>query len=1072
MKRQLFLLFNFLLFITAVKAAPVDEASARSKAQRFVTSRYAAARGTATSTPNLRLENTTNGAFYIFNNPNGGFVIVSADDRTPEILGYSDEGQFDSDNVPDNMRAWLQSYADQIKAMPETAEARQMSMQRKVAKVAIAPLLQTAWDQNNPYNLKCPNFINGEKSITGCVATAMAQVLYYTASNSSGFPSATTKEIPSYEFAKKWSGEPLLMKAIDITTFNWNNMLPSYLGSTTTEQQEAIADLMICCGASVEMDYADQLYGGSSASVASIPHAFKTYFGFDNSVKYMSRSLCSTNDWEDAIYNELTNQRPVLYGGQSSGGGHAFVCDGYDGDGHFHINWGWSGDLNGFFLLSALNPYGTGSGGSSSSDGYSMDQDIVIGIQAPSGNNTEEEVRMTVELLKLQGDEPNIQPKTYQNSLPIIFRYKNNLSDTYDVNIGYGIYNEDEELVQALADDSNYSNLKSGVWQSGTATTPFDGSSLANGTYKIKPISKKKSTETWYKCIDADRYYILAVVTDTEITMTSVNPKINLTASGIALTTDGVVNTTQTVSAIITNNATDRYNASIYLFVDGNKVSGNGISVEADAKTLAYFCFIPKTAGEKTVTIALDEEGTNTIGTGTISITNPGVSPNTPREGVYLDVVSITDGDENSHIIDGDNNEFIDVYNNSTTATIRITNNSSESYNGVRIVVAKYNESNKQYEVPSSYSYCGDYVINANTSYNPMVIENIASGYGKYQIRLYKNSSVSSENLLDNHFHFELTKGYAKWLANGDKVMKKASGNELTIDEEALSVELNDEFTDVHPNSNPNTLYIINSGSTPSSLNGKNIITGSTAEKIELTDGYNFATPIDFFATKISYKRTIANGTDGTGNGWTTIVLPFTVDEVTANETPIDWFHSSTDKGKNFWVRKFVNDQTDGVTFDFADQIEANIPYIFTVPGDHWGDEWDLTGKELVFKASNATIHSGSVNTVTGNSFKMSGIMKEQTLNDVYTLNETGTTFSKTTGTVAPFRAYFKSLSLGSATSLGIFSANYQTTAIQIVSSESTNKSGIYTLDGRKLEGDINNLPRGLYIVNGKKIIK
>ena len=255
-------------------------------------------------------------------------------------------------------------------------------------------------------------------------------------------------------------------------------------------------------------------------------------------------------------------------------------------------------------------------------------------------------------------------------------------------------------------------------------------------------------------------------------------------------------------------------------------------------------------------------------------------------------------------------------------------------------------------------------------------------------------------------------------------------------------------------------------------MTGKNIIIGSTAEKIELTDGYNFATPIDFTATEISYKRTIANGTDGTGNGWTTIVLPFTVNEVTVNETPIDWFHSSADKGKNFWVRKFVNDQTDGVTFDFADLIEANIPYIFTVPGNNWGNEWDLTGKELVFKASNATILSRAINTVTGNSFKMSGIMKEQTLNDVYTLNETGTTFSKTTGTVAPFRAYFKSLSLGSATSLGIFSANNQTTAIQVISSEPSNKSGIYTLDGRKLEGDIDNLSKGLYIVNGKKIIK
>ena len=896
----------------------------------------------------------------------------------------------------------------------------------------------------------------------------------------SGFPSATTQIIPSYQFATKWSAGPLTKPAVGITTFDWENMLPIYYGSETDTQKNAVAALMECCGASVEMDYADQANGGSEASVARVAHALKTYFGFGNSIQYKNRSLYTTAEWEDMLYTELRDGRPVLYGGQSSGGGHAFVCDGYDGDGYYHINWGWSGSNNGFFLLSALNPYGSGIGGSNSSDGYSMSQDAVIGFQAPSGNDEPEEVRMTVNSFKF--NHSNMTYPKSSVSFYYLFTCTNNLSDTYDVTIACDIFNSNNEYVRTLqvwhVMDAEH-NIFWDRWQSGISMsnngyrTGIDLSSLANGTYKLKLRSKLTSDNdnAYHECINADKYYIQAVVNSSQITFSNVAPSVNLltAASDITLTSDGIVNTVQTVSAKITNNG-DAYHGSVYLFVDGIKVSGNGLSVEANGTT-AYFSFNPTTAGEKQVKICTDENGTNEIGSGTITILNSTTEEITFENKVYvdIDVLSLTNVNLNSYMVDNDKNVFVDVYSQSSDMIFSFVNSTNMDVSNIIISIAKYNESTHQYENPNSYFGIWQ-VLLANTRYKKQQLNNVASSSGKYEVRLYKNGSRTAENLLDNHFHFELVKGYVAQTADGKKQMVKVTEGTPKIAEDVLAVELDaNNFADVTPNTNPNTLYIITGGDTPESLSGKNIIDGTsnTAGAITLTDGNSFASPITFTAEEISYTRKITTGTDGQGNGWTTIVLPFDVDEVLAGDEKIDWFHNASDTKGRFWVRKFVDDGTNSVTFDFTDRIEANTPYIIAVPGDTWPD-YDLTDKTLTFKASDASVYGGAKAVITGNCYKFSGTTLQQSLNNVYMLNEEGSKFKKSTDTIDPFRAYFQSLSQNSATSLNITS-NGKTTAIGQLPAEIATPDGIYTLDGRKVKG---NLKKGVYIVNGKKMIK
>lgn len=1089
MKQRHILLILLSLFVSVLQAATVNKQDALQKAQQFVAGRQAAARGGAGQAQSLQSA-LDNSYYYVFNiGTDGGFVIVSGDDRTPEILGYSDAGHFDAQNIPDNMRAFLQGYADEIQQMPETMPAASRGVgQKRVVKTPISPLLVTEWDQSEPYYNNLPTFYDSDKCLTGCVATAMAQVLYYLK-----YPSAKTQVIPGYTINFNIGGNPyeLTVPQVEATTFAWNEMLPAYSGGETNDEKAAVAALMQCCGTSVGMTYRSYAYGGSSASLASIPHALKTYFGFDNNVQYRNRSLYTTTEWEDMIYTELAAARPVLYGGQSSGGGHAFVCDGFDGDGYYHINWGWSGNHNGFFLLAVLNPYDTsGAGASSKHDGYTMSQDAIIGLRTPNGNNDSEEVRMTVN--KFAYNNSTLTYGKSNVSFYYTFSCTNNLSDTYDVTVACDVFDADDQYVMTLNTwhimDDTY-QVYWDQWQSGKTMRSTGGwtndnsfQSLADGTYKLKLRSKLTSDDTYYECVNADKYYIQAVVSGSQVTFSNVAPTVSLAASDITLTTDSIVNTVQTVTAKITNNG-DAYHGTVYLFVDSVNVSGNGLSVEAGEKAMAYFSFKPTTVGTKTVKITSDADGNNEIGTGSITINTAAVQNVVFDNKVYadVDVSSLTNVDMNSYTVDSDNNVYVDVYSQSTDIYLRFVNSTISSVSGVSVNIAKYNELSHQYENMNGYYGFYDN-IEANKTYAKQGFSSVASDYGKYELRLYKNESFSQENLLDNHFHFELVKGYMAQTADGETVKVKVTGEETpTIAADVLAVEMDASIiTDVTPNSNPNTLYIITNGAAPSSLSSKNVITGSTAATINLVDGENngFSTPIDFTASEINYSRNISTGTDGTGSGWTTIVLPFDVEEVWAvgNEESeqIDWFHNEAQTTGRFWVRKFVNDAADNVIFDFTDKIEANTPYIIAVPGNKWGSQWDLTGKTLVFKASDGSVSAGAKTSVTGDSYKFTGTTQPQSLNDVYVLNAAGSTFVKSTGTVAPFRAYFKSMTLSKASSLYITSPSDVPTAIGQLPAEIATPAAmpkvVYTLDGRRVTSS--QMKKGVYIVGGKKIIK
>lgn len=300
-----------------------------------------------------------------------GFMLLSADDAGAPVLGYSETGVFSVEQGSPAVASWLADYAAGL------AEGRKRgAVYSKTATRAdelgdpIAPQIKSKWDQMYPYNYMCP-ILDKRTCVTGCVATAMAQVMNYWQ-----YPASGTGLVSYYCYPLK---ENL---SLDLSTisFDWNLMRDTYGYNVAATYAKAVGDLMKACGYSVNTQYSPD---GSSAYAQSVVTAMKTNFKYDQGLKMASRNDYNIDSWNRLMYNNLLNVGPVIYGASSVDNGHCFICDGYDADGFFHINWGWSGVSDGYYLLDALSPQSQGTGGGTGT--YNRGQTIYLGIRPPQG---------------------------------------------------------------------------------------------------------------------------------------------------------------------------------------------------------------------------------------------------------------------------------------------------------------------------------------------------------------------------------------------------------------------------------------------------------------------------------------------------------------------------------------------------------------------------------------------------------------------------------------------------------------------------------------------------------------
>ena len=342
----------------AANAHPVDVQLARTVGVKFLKANTGLGVASEQDLNWVTTYRTGNGdaAFFVFNTQ-GGFVIVSADDYATPILGYSDEGQFDENDVPIQLQDYLQDFVEQIQygienhVESDEQTAHQWELVRTIGWLnenregeVVEPLVSALWHQRCYYNAMCPEDPEGpcDHVLTGCVATAMGMILHYWGYPAQGTGSHTYTPMPypttQYPEQSVNFGE---------TTYDWANM-PDYLTDTSTQTEiAAVATLLWHCGVSVDMKYSP--YGSGTDGYFS---ALIEYFGYSDDMHWESRQ--DDELWLSLLKTDLDHGRPVLYTGYRwANSGHAFVCDGYDVNDRFHFNWGWGGSSNGYFALNA-----------------------------------------------------------------------------------------------------------------------------------------------------------------------------------------------------------------------------------------------------------------------------------------------------------------------------------------------------------------------------------------------------------------------------------------------------------------------------------------------------------------------------------------------------------------------------------------------------------------------------------------------------------------------------------------------------------------------------------------------
>ena len=371
--------------------------------------------------------------FYVFNRGEAdGFVIVSGDDRALPVLGYATSGSFSYDEAPANMKAWLDGYADEIAFATRNIEEA-------------AADTRSAWDAllsgSAPANTRAAVMLNRQRAKTGCVATAMAEVMRYHQHPANGSGSMTTDGGVSADFN---------------VAFDWSNMLEDYTGAYTAEQASQAAQLSFLCGVSCNMAYG---LHESSAQQALIVNALPTFFFYDKGILRGKKDNYTAEEWNSIIANELASGRPVVYGGEGSDGGHTFLLDGSDGE-MYHVNWGWNGQDNGYFRLSALTPGDVS---------YTSNQEMVYNIKPDEGGENAKRVRLCVTGYSSMREGLSID-KQPQPGERFIMRYSSLSceSPSFVGSYAFALCDKENQIKEIISDESRLEFAPNVIWSNGS----------------------------------------------------------------------------------------------------------------------------------------------------------------------------------------------------------------------------------------------------------------------------------------------------------------------------------------------------------------------------------------------------------------------------------------------------------------------------------------------------------------------------------------------------------------------------------------------------------------------------
>ena len=420
----------------------------------------------------------------------GGFVIVSNDDTNAPVVGYSEqEANLDAPEL-----LWYLNAANQA-LLSRTASATASEN-----KEPIEPLLKTLWGQDTPYNNLCPTERENANVIypTGCVATAMAQVMYY-----HQYPEKGTGNI-TYSFQDR-----ILSADFNNTYYQWRLMTPTYKkGQYSDESALAVATLMYQCGVSIKMQYN---VGGSGAFSYNAATALRKNFGYHENLQIHYRDYYTAKEWMNKVYNELKAGRPIIYTGvDENNGGHCFVVDGYDQNNFVHVNWGWDGMNDGYYDIALLNPSG---------NKFSQGQTMLTGVDKPTANIEHHSEIVTNDNFKV----------TKLGSTKLLIndgKYANLSDQDFTGLLGVVLEGNGKQYVLLSQENKNVPNMY--YLTKASSNMCLLPSDLANGSYRIYPASKDDTDDYWepvhisegnnnsYILVKSDNSIALTAVTDAD----------------------------------------------------------------------------------------------------------------------------------------------------------------------------------------------------------------------------------------------------------------------------------------------------------------------------------------------------------------------------------------------------------------------------------------------------------------------------------------------------------------------------------------------------------------------------
>lgn len=445
--------------------------------------------------------------YYIVNDEaNKRFVIVSADERLYTILGYSDKGIFDPETAPAGLLDMMSDYDEQFHNFSVNSERISNASNNRMAQVPVAPLLTSEWAQNSPYNDECPADVSsstGENCASGCVATAMAQVMYYYRYPACG------------QGANSFTSEDRhIYQAMDFSSFSpdWNSMIDIYDENATSSQKEAIAKLMHACGVSVSMNYASS----SGAYALDMAYSLSHFWKYSPRISYKKKQYYSDDEWSRIIYNELSEGNPILYAGSGNSGGHQFVLDGCDGNGMYHFNFGWSGLGDGYYSLSILAPAYDILGYQIPLGDYTSGQEMVCYIRPDSEGIAKSEF-CSKEGLGLSeasvGDSKVISGIIY--NLSSVSSLNISSAPKFEGKLGVGLFDKDFNFIKSLTDKQISLSGGNGTYFS--RTIRFDASTFTDGV-KYYIAYYAYSQELGYSVVRTDHgledFYLATVNAD------------------------------------------------------------------------------------------------------------------------------------------------------------------------------------------------------------------------------------------------------------------------------------------------------------------------------------------------------------------------------------------------------------------------------------------------------------------------------------------------------------------------------------------------------------------------------